>query len=261
MSTSVLKIFQDRKNSVCKAVLFALLFFLLIDHQTFAAMSSSSYKIPTDSINVGGQSSSSTNFKELDTIGEVGSGLSSSTNYKLSAGFLASQNVYLSISAASDITMSSFNGLTGGTGTGSTTWTVTTDNPAGYTLSVSSTTNPALTSAGSNFANYTPATSDPDYTWSVASTDSEFGFTPEGPDIYPRFKDNGSNACNTGSSDTADRCWDSVLTSLKPIAYKSTGNHPSGTNTTVKVRAESGSSHIQPDGNYTATVQVTLLPN
>lgn len=251
---------QDRKNSACRILLFALLFFLTFNDQALAAMSSGNYKIPTDSINVGGQLSTSPSYKEIDTTGELGSGLSSSTNYKLSAGFLASEYVYLSITSASDISMSSFSGLTGGTGNGSTVWTVTTDNPAGYTLTIAASTNPALTSAGSQFDNYTPTTSDPDYTWSVPSSAGEFGFTPEGVDIYSRFLDNGSS-CNTGSSDTADKCWDSATTTPKTIAYRTTGNHPSGTTTTVKVRAESGSSHIQPDGAYSATLQVTLLPN
>jgi hypothetical protein len=251
---------QDRKNSACRILLFAFLFFLSFNGQALATMSSSNYKIPTDSINIGGQSSGSASYNELDTIGELGSGLSSSTNYKISAGFLAAQSVYLSITSASDISMSSFSGLTGGTGDGSTVWTVTTDNPAGYSLTIAASTNPALTSAGSQFDNYTPATSDPDFTWTVPSSAGEFGFTPEGVDIYSRFMDNGSS-CNTGSGDTADKCWDSATTTPKMIAYRTTGNHPSGTTTTVKVRAESGTSHIQPDGAYSATLQVTLLPN
>lgn len=260
MKLSIFFTKQDRKNSACKTILVALLFFLTYNSPAVLAMSSSSYKIPTDSINFGGQASGSTSYNEIDTMGELGSGLSASSNYKLSAGFLAAEYIYLSITAASDITMSSFNGLTGGTGNGSTVWTVVTDNPAGYTLTLEATTNPALKSAGSQFANYTPAGADPDYTWSVASVDSEFGFTPEGVDVFSRFLDNGSS-CNTGTSETADKCWDSATTTPKTIAERSTGNHPSGTTTTVKVKAESGSSHIQPDGNYSSTLIVTLLPN
>lgn len=265
MKISIFAQKQDRKNSVCKISLLALLFFLAYNSPValvspVLAMSSGTYKIPTDSINFGGQASSSNTYKELDTMGELGSGLSSSSTYKLSAGFLTATSVYLSITSASDITMSSFNGLTGGTGTGSTVWTVITDNAAGYTMTINASTNPAMQSAGSQFDNYTPAGSDPDYTWSVPSSAGEFGFTPEGTDIYSRFKDNGSS-CNTGSGDTADKCWDSATTAPKTIAYRATGNHPSGTTTTVKVRAESGSSHIQPNGAYSATLQVTVVAN
>lgn len=248
------------KNSACITLSFALLFFLVGQGNVLAQMNSSSYRIPSDSINIGGLQSGSTNYKEIDTIGELGSGDSSSTNYKLSAGFLASQSVYLSITAGADISMSpSIGGITGGSGTGSTSWTVTTDNLAGYTLSVRSGTNPALQSSPFSFANYTPASSDPDYNWSVAAADSEFGFTPEGTDVFSRFKDNGSS-CNTGSSDTADRCWDSLTTSDKIIAQRTSGNHPSGVTTTMKVKAEVGTSHIQPNGTYTTTIEVTALP-
>lgn len=260
MKTYLSKILNNSLKQV--AAIFILLFFLFStgSGSALAQMSSGTYRIPTDSINIGGQQSGSTTYKELDTIGEQGSGLSNSATYNLSAGFLASENVYLALTAAADITMSpAISGLTGGTGTGSTSWTATTDNPAGYTMTINATTNPAMQSGANSFANYTPATSDPDYSWSIASTDSEFGFTPEGTDVYSRFKDNGSSACNTGVLDTVDKCWDSLTTSTKTIAQRASGNHPSGTLTTVKVQAESGTSHIQPNGNYSATIQITLL--
>jgi hypothetical protein len=251
------------RNSACIAGSVALLFFLLANFlpaDVLAQMSSGTYKIPSDSINVGGLQSTGTLYNELDTIGEVGSGDSNSTTYRMSAGFLSTLNVYLSISAASDIAMTpSLSGLTGGTGNGSTTWTVTTDNAAGYTLSIKADTTPALKSGSNSFANYTTVGADPDYTWAMATADSEFGFSPEGTDLFSRFKDNGS-ACNTGALDTTDKCWDSVTTSDKTIAQRTSSNHPSGTSMTVKVRAESGTSHIQPVGTYTSTITATLLP-
>lgn len=249
-----------QKFNWCKIIVFALLFFLAFNNQSLAQMSSGNYKIPTDSINVGGQTSSSSIYKELDTIGEVGSGMSASTTYNLNAGFLAAQSVYLSITTAGDVSMTpSISGISGGTGTGSVSWTVTTDNLAGYSLTARTITNPALRSATGNFADYTPAGANPDYNWSINAADSEFGFTPEGADINQRYKNSGS-ACNTGSSDAADRCWDALDTVGKVIAGRTTGNHPNGTTTTMKVQAESGTSHIQPNGNYTATVEVTVLP-
>ncbi len=264
MKISIFAQKQDRKSSVCKSFLLALLFFLAsvgsaVYMPEVFAMTSSSYKIPTDSINFGGQQSSSTSYKELDTMGELGSGLSSSTNYKLSAGFLTATNVYLAITSASDITLSpSISGVAGGTGDGSGSWTVTTDNAAGYSMTIVASTNPAMQSGGNSFANYTPAGGDPDYTWAISSSDSEFGFTPEGTDIFSRFKD-ALGVCNSGSGDTADKCWDSVTTTPKTIAQRATGNHPSGTSTTVKFKAESGTSHIQVNGSYTATITLTAV--
>lgn len=51
-------------------------------------MSSTQYQINWDSVNSGGtDDSTSTNFQLRDTIGEMGTGLSASQNYQLSAGY------------------------------------------------------------------------------------------------------------------------------------------------------------------------------
>ncbi len=224
----------------------------------FAQMESSSYKIPSDSINVGGARSTSTNYAEIDTIGEQGTGVSTSTNYVLSAGFLHMQETYLSITAAADVTLPSINGLTGGISTSSTAWTVATDNMAGYSMTIQASTQPALKSpSGASFANYAPSGS-ADFSFSIPTSASAFGFSPEGTDITSTYKDNGS-ACSTGSSDTADKCWNGFSTSAQTIVQRATSNHPSGTVTTLKLRAESGSTHIQDTGTYTATLTVTAM--
>lgn len=247
------------KNSLGYVFALALLFFLFFQTYSEAQMSSGSYKIPIDSLNVGGNQSGSASYDLLDTAGEVGSGDSSSSSYKLNAGFIAAQQVYLAISSPVDVTMSpSISGISGGSGTGSTTWTVTTDNPGGYSMSVHSSTTPTLRSASSSFADYTMASSDPDYNWSVAAADSEFGVSPEGVDIVQFFKDNGSS-CNTGSGDTADHCWSPVTVSDLLVSQRTSGNHPSGTATTLKVKAEVGASHIQPGGTYDSTITATVI--
>jgi len=52
------------------------------------AMSSTNYLINWDSINIGGSDySSSTNYQMLDTLGELATGRSSSTNFQISAGY------------------------------------------------------------------------------------------------------------------------------------------------------------------------------
>ena len=138
----------------------------------------------------------------------------------------------------------------------------TTESPAGYTLKIK-----AEHFSGfkirfvDSFADYTPAGAAPDYTWSINAADSEFGFTPEGTDIVAKYKDNGSNTCNTGGSDTLNKCWYDFSTSDETIAQSSSSNHPSGTATTVKFQAQSGSSHLQREGTYQATVTVTATAN
>ncbi|MDQ3018322.1 MAG: hypothetical protein M3Q64_00405 [bacterium] len=251
---------QGKFDRWCNTAMFALLFFMVSFASSEAQMSSSTYKIQSDSINIGGQQSSSASYNGIDTLGEIGTGDSSSTNYKVSAGFLGQQTIYMSISAVSDIAMNpSIGGVSGGTGNGSMSWNVITDNPGGYSLSVKANTTPALRSDGGSFADYTPFDSNPDYTWGVNSADSEFGFSPEGTDIIQKYKDNGS-VCNVGSLDTIGRCWDFFTTVSKMIAQSASGNHPSGNTTAVKVQAESGANHIQPNGTYSATIEVTALP-
>jgi len=225
-------------------------------------MSSQNYRIQSDSINVGGQREGSASYRMEDTIGEIASDESASASYKLKAGYQQMQEGYIAISSPADVTMTpAIGGVSGGTGNGSTSWTVITDNPAGYTLSIKASTSPAMQSGANSFADYTPATAGtPDYSWSVASADSEFGFNPEGADIIQKFKDNGTN-CNVGTNDTADKCWYNFSTSDENIARSSTSNHPAGTATTVKFRAESGPSHLQVEGTYQATIIATAIAN
>ncbi len=211
-------------------------------------------------MNFEGAGSASTNYGLQDTSGEIGSGESASSIYKVKAGFQQMQEVYLSLSSASNVTMSpAINGLTGGIGNGNASWTVTTDNAAGYTMSIRAGTSPALKGVSSSFADYAPSGGAPSFGWSVSAANSAFGFSPEGGDIDQRFKDNGST-CNTGSLDTTNSCWDGLAITDKTIATRTSGNQPNGTTTTVKLRAESGASHIQPNDTYTASIVVTVLP-
>lgn len=248
---------------LAKKFIFISLCFLIGAYSFFAAaMSSQNYKIQSDSVNVGGVSENSANYKMDETIGEIGTGEASSESYKLKAGYQEMQEVYLSVSSPLDVTMSpSIGGVTGGTGNGSASWTVITDNPAGYILSIKASASPALQSGANNFADYTPAGSVPDYDWSVANADSEFGFTAEGAKLVQKFKDDGVSSCNSGSSDTADKCWYKFLTSNETISNSASSAYPSGESTTVKFRAQSGSSHLQVAGTYTATITATVLPN
>ncbi len=234
---------------------------LLVPGMVWAAMASPNYKIQSDVISFGGSRSTSTNYNLEDTAGEVATGRSASTGYKLNAGFWQMQVTYISVSAASDVTLSpAINGLTGGVGDGAASWTVVTDNPAGYELYVRANSSPAMTDGlGNSFGDYTPAGADPDYNWSVPATTSEFGFTPEGVDIVQKYRDDGVN-CNTGNLDTQSACWNGFSTSDELVAKRTSSNHPSGTSTTVKFRAESGNQNIQVDGTYTATIIVTVLP-
>jgi hypothetical protein len=253
---------MSKVKIIISSAIFTSIFVLFVfGNISFAQMTGTVYKIQSDSVNFAGGYSTSTNYINESTVGEVGTGNLSSTNYKLYAGYQQMQSVYISISSVSDVVMSpSIGGITGGTSNGSTVVTVTTDSPSGYQLTITASSSPALVSGSNSFADYTTSVmGTPDYAFSVSSSDSEFAFSPEGADIISKFKDDGAS-CNTGSGDTADRCWDSLSTSPQVVANKTSANHPSGTATTLKFRAESGASHLQPEGVYTATTTVTALP-
>ncbi len=233
----------------------------LVPNLALSAMASPNYKIQSDVVSFGGNKSSSSNYNVEDTLGEVATGSSSSTNYKLNAGFWQMQNIFISVSSPADVTLSpDINGLTGGTGDGSATWTVITDNVAGYEMYIKSDSSPAMSDgSGNSFSDYTPTGSNPDYNWSVSSTSSGFGFTPEGSDIVQKYKDDGVS-CNTGTLDTQNTCWTGFSTTNELISKSTTANHPSGTDTLVRFRAESGNQNILPNGSYTASIIVTVLP-
>lgn len=226
-----------------------------------AVMQSGSYKIDTDSLNFGGGRSASGSYTNESTEGEIATGNSTSTNYKMSAGFQQYESSVLSVTGAPDVTMSpAIGGITGGSSTGSTFFSVTTDNPAGYTVSIKASNSPAMQAPTDTIANYGASIASPDFNFTAASAaESKFGFTVEGADIVNNFKDNGS-ACNTGAADTADKCWAGITTSNQTIVNTTSPNYPTGTATTLKFRVEAGSARKQDSGTYVATTTLTILP-
>ena len=135
-------------------------------------MQSSTYKIQSDSLNLGGADSASDNYKLNDTLGEVATGDSNSANYYMHAGYWQMQESYIAISSPSDLIMDSMGGLSGGSSEGTMSWVVVTDNTAGYSMSLASTTSPSLKSLEDSISDYTPSGADPDYTFTNASANS-----------------------------------------------------------------------------------------
>lgn len=221
-------------------------------------MGSSGYRIQNDSLNNAGTSfSTSTNYSLGSTLGEVGTGFSSSSVYRMSGGYWTPDDTYISISSPSDTNLGAISGLLGGTGNASSTWIVTTNNSAGYTLTVTANTYPALKAPSASIDDYVPAGANPDYNFSIGSSDARFGFTPEGAHVVQRYLDDGVG-CNTGTGNTTDRCWDGFSTSSKTISSSNVSNHPSGTQTTLKYRVEIGSGKIQDSSPlYEASITVT----
>jgi len=222
--------------------------------------SSTNYQLQSDSINVGGGLTDSASFTLESTTGEVATGLSDSSSYSLRAGYQQMQSVFISLSGGADVVMSpALPGITGGEANGSSTFTVVTDSPAGYNLTIEGANNPAMQRFdGESIANYTP-TSTADFIFSVPAAGAEFGFTPEGVDVASAFLDNGTS-CGIGTSDTALSCWAPILVSATEIARGSTSNHPSGATTSIHYRVGVSNGAVVPEGVYTATTTVTALP-
>lgn len=222
-------------------------------------MQSSNYQIESDSINIGGGFASSSSYTLEDTVGEQATGRSSSTVYQLRAGYQQMQEVYLAITPAADVSMTpAISGITGGQSSGTTSVTVTTDNRAGYQLTIAAEGSPAMQSGANSIADYVPAGSDPDFTFTTDTTDAHFAYSPEGVDIVTRFEDSGG-VCGIAGGDTSAACWDGLSTTPEIIASRTTGNHPVGTNTSIVFRVGVGNAAVQPEGTYTATSTLTLL--
>ena len=245
-----------------------LVLFLLVASIAFFALpvysyvaSSTSYRIDSDTISLGGLLSTSTNYLLQSSLSQISSETGTSTSYSVKSGYLQMSEAYLAVSSPGNVSMgSTIYTSGGGTSNGSASWTVTTDSSGGYSLSIKASTAPALQSTTDSFGNYqTQVSGIPDYDFSDGAAADFFGFSPEGADIRSLYKDDGVSLCNTGSSDTSNKCWDSITTSNKVFASAAVANHPNGTNTTVKFRVGVGSLVHKKAGDYSATITVTAL--
>lgn len=258
----VMNLFLSHKEHILHAVLTTCLImacFMPILARGYV-MGSGAYRIDSDSVNSGGTSmSTSSSYSLGSTVGEIATGAASSSMYRLSAGFWQPDDTYISLTSPLDANLGAISGLLGGTGNASSTWIVTTNSPAGYTLSVRSGTYPALKAPDAGIADYTRAGADPDFGFSVPSSTAEFGFTVEGTDIISRFRDDGAS-CNAGSSDAIDACWDGFSTTSQAVASSPASNHPLGTETVLKYRVQIGSGVIQDSSPlYQASITVTAV--
>lgn len=232
---------------------------LLLNVSLAQVRSSASYQLQSDSLNVGGGLSTSTSYISESTVGEVATGESSSASYMLKAGYQQMQEVFIGLTTTGNVIMDqSIPGITGGEANGSSTFTVVTDSPSGYQLTIKGQNDPAMQNPPYSIADYNEG-AEPDYSFTVGAGEAYFGYTPEGIDITQFFKD-GGGICNTGSLDTAFACWAGVSTTAQVIAEGAGANHPSGATTSVRFRVGVGSGAGVLDGVYIATTTITALP-
>ena len=246
-------------RSFLKAIVATTLVVVLFGVSEAQMMQSTNYKMQSDSVNVGGLFSTSTNYRMEDTVGEIATGNSNSANYVLRAGYQQMQSSFISLSAIPDVVLApNLGGVLGGTATGSTAFVVITDNAAGYSVTINATTSPAMRSGTNTIADYVPAGAVPDFLFTTSATNSHFAYSPEGVDISVRLQDAGS-VCGVAGSDTANRCYDGLRTTPVEIARRGSSNQPSGSTTTVRFTVGIGGNVTVPEGVYRATTTITAL--
>ena len=186
--------------------------------------------------------------------------------------FTVTQTITSEISfstTAGDVTMDgSIAGVSGGTSVGATQFAITTNDSAGYNVTIQADSNPALAgdTQGDDIANYTEVSAGvPDYTYSVP-TGEEFAYTVSASttaDLDQSFKDNGSTTCGTGSADTTgeDTCWLGFDALNAETIINRTSEAPTGATSTIyfQVTVNAGSTLVE--DTYTADVTLTAVTN
>lgn len=158
----------------------------------------------------------------------------------------------ISISAPADITLTPLS-TTQNTAVGNAVWTVTTNNNAGYSLTVNASTTPALVGTGGRqFTDLgtTPAT------WSVTSA-YKFGFSVLGTHVNTTTFGTDSDCLAGANVPSATLNWRGFAgTTAIPVATTSTVTGTSGTATTLCVATEQNGV-FAPSDTYTATITAT----
>lgn len=172
----------------------------------------------------------------------------------------------IAISHPVDFSLGSIPGMTGGSASASTTWTVTTTDSSGYALTLKKG-GLLLTGAGGSdkqFSDYVTSTSPEDYTWSAPAAGAEvFGFAVTSTDAVTNFKNTGA-ACGSGTISSNYVCWAAVPTTPSTITIASRASATpgvTGIDTIVNFKAEAGTSNNLNSGTYTTTVTATATTN
>jgi hypothetical protein len=160
------------------------------------------------------------------------------------------------------ISMSTNLGVAQNTAVGTSTFTVATNDPNGYTFTLAASTFPAMQSGSNNVTDYATTTSPT--IWSVPATTALFGFSVIGSDITPSGSYWGSGSfCNGAASST-------ISTTLKytgfynvatTTAKNTSTTTQTGDNTIVCYAVAQGTSYYIPGGTYTATITGTATAN
>lgn len=233
-------------------------------------MESGNYKLDVDDSSSSGGDWTSTNYVFRDTMGEVSTGRSDSASYKLRAGYQEMLESYISISVPDDLALSpDIPGITGGTASGTITWTVISDNSAGFGMQIKAGSYTAMKLPSDPtyyFDDYSPNNLDglPDIDWSVDAGDAEFGYTVEPEtldDTVALFKEFiAPRQCGGGTANLSDTCWFNLTTDYQQIINRSSRTDTDGEDENIKFKAQSAGKFLK-EGEYQATVTVVAASN
>ena len=138
---------------------------------------------------------------------------------------------------------------------GTTTWTVSTNNILGYTLSVKASTTPAMQMAsGTPIADY--QTGAPNG-WSVGANAAAFGFSGFGTDVPTATWGTGSSCSAATSTPSGTLLYKGFTTTTVTVANRASTTTPAGIPTTICYAAAQGTNFLIASGVYTATITAT----
>jgi hypothetical protein len=160
----------------------------------------------------------------------------------------------ISITSPLDAFMSTALGVAQNVAVGSTTWTVATNDSAGYTLAVNATNSPAMISGSNSIADYQTGTPN---TWNATTSGAYFGYSVFGTDVTTATWGTGAN-CNgaTANATSTTLKYKGFTTSPFTVANRAATTTPTGVATTVCYAVEQNNFFI-PSGTYTATIVAT----
>jgi len=193
-------------------------------------------------------------------------------SHAITDGFTVSQTITGELSflvAANDVNMdddTTIAGITGGESLGTSTVTVRTNNPTGYTLSMNFASETAMIhqSATGSIANYTPV--GPAENWVIAASAAEFGYSviaPAAADVGVIFEDDSGTCGSGGGLNTFDECWYGTANATDVVELIDSSSPTNSATTTIRFKVEvaANPSPAVSTGVYTATATLTLLDN